>query len=59
MTSKSKNGILHGRPYIQARHVYSQNGEVFIRTAQLVQKEEWSPINFFWQPVLQLERDLM
>ncbi|MEO1487228.1 MAG: hypothetical protein AAFU57_15895 [Bacteroidota bacterium] len=59
MTNKSKNEIFSGRSSIQTRHVFSQNGEVFIRTAQLVHHEEWSPINFHWKPVLQLERDLM
>ncbi|MEO0507640.1 MAG: hypothetical protein AAF090_15905 [Bacteroidota bacterium] len=59
MTSKSKNEAFRKGVGIQTRHVFSENGEVFIRTAQLVHQEEWSPINFHWKPVLQLERDLM
>ncbi|MEL6305165.1 MAG: hypothetical protein AAFQ20_10280 [Bacteroidota bacterium] len=59
MTNKSKNKVFSKGADIQTRHVFSQNGEVYIRTAQMVHQEEWSPINFHWKPVLQLERDLM
>ena len=45
------NGLL-------ANHVFTENGIVFIRSAQQVEQDEWSAINFYWMPVLQLEQEL-
>jgi len=55
--SKSKNeqSINQG---LVAKHVFSENGSVFVRSSQNLEKDEWSVINFFWMPVLNLEKEL-
>ncbi|SHG71272.1 hypothetical protein SAMN04488116_2219 [Flagellimonas flava] len=55
--SKSKNqqSITNG---LVAKHVFSENGSVFIRSSQNLETDEWSVINFYWMPVLRLEREL-
>ncbi|MBO0323873.1 hypothetical protein J0X14_16300 [Muricauda sp. CAU 1633] len=57
MANKSKNeqSINQG---ILTSHVFTQNGMVFLRSAEEVGADEWSAINFHWMPVLQLEREL-
>ncbi|MGW9685007.1 hypothetical protein [Flagellimonas sp. 2504JD1-5] len=57
MNNKSKNE----RPINQglaAKHVFSKNGSVFVRSSQNLEMDEWSAINFHWMPVLQLNKEL-
>ncbi|MFD2100620.1 hypothetical protein [Flagellimonas iocasae] len=53
--SKNEQSINQG---ILTSHVFTQNGTVFLRSAEEVGVDEWSAINFHWMPVLQLEREL-
>ena len=53
--SKNEQSINKG---ILASHVFTQNGTVFLRSAEEVGMNEWSAINFHWMPVLKLEREL-
>ncbi len=57
MNSKSKNkqSINQG---LMAKHVFSKNGAVFVRSSQNVEIDEWSAINFYWMPMLRLEKEL-
>lgn len=55
--NKSKNGLSINQG-LMAKHVFSENGAVFIRSSQSLQTDEWSLINFYWMPVLELEREL-
>ncbi|UII81173.1 hypothetical protein [Flagellimonas sp. CMM7] len=57
MSNKSKNNeqSLKG---LSSRYVFSENGAVFVRSSQNLEVDEWSVINFFWMPVLQLEKEL-
>nr|WP_299070826.1 hypothetical protein [uncultured Allomuricauda sp.] len=43
---------------LSSRHVFTENGSVFVRSSQNVEADEWSVINFYWIPVLQLEKEL-
>lgn len=54
-SKKNKQSINTG---IMANHVFTQNGAVFLRSAQNMGMDDWSPINFHWMPVLKLEREL-
>ena len=58
MVTKSNNNGQSINRGIVANHVFSQDGTVFLRNIDDVDMEEWSPINFFWMPVLKLEREL-
>lgn len=53
--SKNEQSINQG---LVARHVFSENGSVFVRSSQNLDTNEWSVINFYWMPVLKLEREL-
>ncbi|WP_190810769.1 hypothetical protein [Flagellimonas sp. S3867] len=57
MNNKSKNeqSINQG---LVAKHVFSKNGAVFVRSTQNLEIDEWSAINFYWMPMLKLEREL-
>ncbi|MEX0313522.1 MAG: hypothetical protein AB3N18_05050 [Allomuricauda sp.] len=57
MNNKSKNeqSINQG---LVAKHVFSKNGAVFVRSSQDVEIDEWSAINFYWMPMLKLEKEL-
>ncbi|WP_205728942.1 hypothetical protein [Flagellimonas onchidii] len=57
MNSKSKNkqSINQG---LMAKHVFSKNGAVFVRSSQNVEIDEWAAINFYWMPMLKLEKEL-
>ena len=57
MNNKSKNepSINQG---LVAKHVFSKNGAVFIRSSQNLEIDEWSAINFYWMPMLKLEKEL-
>lgn len=57
MNSKSKNEQSNNQG-LMARHVFSENGFVYVRSSQNVRKDEWSAINFHWMPVLKLEKEL-
>lgn len=57
MNSKSKNNEKSVKG-LSSRYVFSENGSVFVRTSQNLEVDEWSVINFFWMPVLQLEKEL-
>ncbi len=58
MANKSKNNGQSLHQAVVARHVFTQNGTVFLRSAQNLEISEWSAINFYWMPVLKLEREL-
>lgn len=58
MANKSKNNRQSLHQAVVARHVFTQNGTVFLRSAQNLEMSEWSAINFYWMPVLKLERKL-
>ncbi|TXN37288.1 hypothetical protein FVB32_03100 [Flagellimonas hymeniacidonis] len=58
MNNKSKNNNQSINKGLSSRHVFSENGAVFVRSSQHLESEEWSAINFFWIPVLKLEKDL-
>ncbi|MEZ4810241.1 MAG: hypothetical protein R2819_07760 [Allomuricauda sp.] len=58
MVIKSKKNEQSTPKGILANHVFSQDGTVFLRTTNDVDMEEWSAINFYWMPVLKLEREL-
>lgn len=53
--SKNEQSINQG---LIAKHVFSNNGEVFVRSSQNLEKEEWSAINFYWMPVMELNQTL-
>lgn len=57
MNNKSKNeqSINQG---LVARHVFSKNGSVYVRSSQNLRADEWSAINFHWMPMLKLEKEL-
>ncbi|MBS9462719.1 hypothetical protein KIM67_09870 [Flagellimonas sp. 389] len=43
---------------LMAKHVFSNDGAVYVRSSQNIEMDEWSVINFYWMPVLQLEQEL-
>ncbi|WP_165819326.1 hypothetical protein [Flagellimonas aquimarina] len=57
MNNKSKNNEQSIKG-LSSRHVFSENGTVFVRSSQNLEMDEWSVINFFWIPVLKLEKEL-
>ncbi|MDC6366107.1 MULTISPECIES: hypothetical protein [Flavobacteriaceae] len=58
MINKSKNVKQSIHKGLSTNHVFTDNGTVFIRSAQTLENDEWSAINFHWIPVLKLEREL-
>lgn len=58
MENKSKNNEQSINKGLSSRYVFSENGSVFVRSSQNLEVDEWSVINFFWMPVLQLEKEL-
>ncbi len=55
--NKSKNERLISQG-LMAKHVFSKNGSVFVRSSQNLRTDEWSAINFYWMPMLKLEKEL-
>ncbi|MEO9512079.1 MAG: hypothetical protein ABJN84_02095 [Flavobacteriaceae bacterium] len=51
MNNKKNTGL-------SSRHVFTENGSVFVRSSQDLGTDEWSVINFYWMPVLRLEQEL-
>ncbi|CAM4381893.1 hypothetical protein [Zobellia nedashkovskayae] len=52
----------HCHDVIETQHVFSENNQVFLRndfTGSSSTKEEWSPINFQWIPVVKLQERLV
>lgn len=58
MDNKSKNNKQSIQNGLLAQHVFSKNGTVFVRSSQVMKMDEWAPINFYWRPVLELEKEL-
>lgn len=58
MNNKSKNKEQSINKGLAAQHVFSKNGAVFVRSSLAMKIDEWTPINFYWRPVLELEREL-
>ena len=58
MANKFKSEKMSFQTGLASKHVFTENGTVFIRSAQTLENDEWSAINFHWIPVLKLEREL-
>ena len=54
------------RKLMQVQHVYSNNNQVYLKKPtdslsgedKLDNKIEWSPINFQWKPIIDLQNEL-
>ncbi len=57
MNNKSKNEQSINQDLV-AKHVFSKNGTVFIKKCDNLKTSEWSAINFYWKPVLELNKEL-
>ncbi|MCL6274637.1 hypothetical protein M3P19_11500 [Muricauda sp. 2012CJ35-5] len=53
--SKNEQSVNHD---LVTKHVFTENGAVFVRSSENLNADEWSLINFHWMPVLELEREL-
>ncbi|MUH38136.1 hypothetical protein D9O36_19975 [Zobellia amurskyensis] len=61
MKATNKGICAHCHDVIETQHVFSENNQVFLKnnfTRNSTVEEEWSPINFQWIPVVQLQERL-
>ncbi|MDO6808983.1 hypothetical protein Q4603_10185 [Zobellia galactanivorans] len=61
MKTKQKKICSHCHDVIETQHVFSENNQVFLKnncSNNTLTEEQWSPINFQWIPVVQLQERL-